>query len=260
MQINWFTVIAQIINFLVLVWLLKRFLYKPVLKAIDEREQQITLRLREAEEKKADAQKERAQFNQKNKDFDDERTSKMNDVAKEAAAERERLLEQAKNDYNTVHTKWQTTLKDEQQNYQQEVNRKTQEEVFDIAHKTLSSLASKSLEDEAVKVFITRLQNLSGNEKEQMDNAFNTQNPEVIFKSAFPLSDTQKKEIETQVSGMVASPAVYQYQINRELISGIEIILGNYKLSWNLASFLQAMKNNTLNGSPASASALTGKE
>jgi len=45
MEINWFTVIAQIVNFLILVWLLKRFLYKPVLKAIAEREQKIASRL-----------------------------------------------------------------------------------------------------------------------------------------------------------------------------------------------------------------------
>ena len=38
MRINRFTVFAQAINFLILVWLLKRFLYKPILHAIDERE------------------------------------------------------------------------------------------------------------------------------------------------------------------------------------------------------------------------------
>ena len=38
MKINWFTVIAQLVNFLILVWLMKRFLYKPILNAIDERE------------------------------------------------------------------------------------------------------------------------------------------------------------------------------------------------------------------------------
>ena len=41
MPINWFTVVAQVINFLILVWLLKRFLYKPILHAIDEREKGI---------------------------------------------------------------------------------------------------------------------------------------------------------------------------------------------------------------------------
>jgi F-type H+-transporting ATPase subunit b len=51
MIIDWFTVIAQAINFLVLVWVMKRFLYKPILDAIDAREKRIALALAEAEAK-----------------------------------------------------------------------------------------------------------------------------------------------------------------------------------------------------------------
>ena len=57
MLINWFTVLAQAINFLILVWLLKRFLYKPILHAIDEREKGIATQLADVEAKKAVAQK-----------------------------------------------------------------------------------------------------------------------------------------------------------------------------------------------------------
>jgi len=59
MQINWFTVIAQIINFFILVWLLKRFLYKPILKAIDEREKKIASQLEDANAKEEKAEKEK---------------------------------------------------------------------------------------------------------------------------------------------------------------------------------------------------------
>ena len=55
MPIDWFTVVAQAINFLILVWLLKRFLYKPILHAIDEREKGIAAQLAQAEAKKAEA-------------------------------------------------------------------------------------------------------------------------------------------------------------------------------------------------------------
>ena len=41
MLIDWFTVGAQALNFLILVWLMKRFLYKPILHAIDAREKRI---------------------------------------------------------------------------------------------------------------------------------------------------------------------------------------------------------------------------
>ena len=41
MLIDGFTVGAQVLNFLILVWLMKRFLYQPILDAIDAREQRI---------------------------------------------------------------------------------------------------------------------------------------------------------------------------------------------------------------------------
>jgi F-type H+-transporting ATPase subunit b len=52
MLIDWFTVGAQVVNFLILVWLLKRFLYKPILHAIDERERRIAKELADADTKK----------------------------------------------------------------------------------------------------------------------------------------------------------------------------------------------------------------
>ena len=65
MQISWFTIIAQIVNFIVLVWLLKRFLYKPILKAIDEREKKIATQIKDAEAKDALAKKEQFDFAKK---------------------------------------------------------------------------------------------------------------------------------------------------------------------------------------------------
>ena len=70
MIIDWFTVGAQTLNFLVLMWLLKRFLYKPILHAIDEREKRIATELANADKKKAEAQKERDEFRKKNEEFD----------------------------------------------------------------------------------------------------------------------------------------------------------------------------------------------
>lgn len=65
MLIDWFTVGAQTLNFLILVWLMKRFLYQPVLDAIDAREQRIAQELADAAQKQAQAQQEREEFQKK---------------------------------------------------------------------------------------------------------------------------------------------------------------------------------------------------
>src|SRR5271165_3207246 len=130
MLINWFTVIAQAINFLILVWLLKRFLYKPILHAIDEREKGIATQLADVEAKKTVAQKERDDFQHKNEAFDQERAALLKKAADEAEAERQRLLGEAKRDADALRTKRQDTLESEQRNLNQEIVRWTQKQVF----------------------------------------------------------------------------------------------------------------------------------
>ena len=96
MLIDWFTVGAQVLNFLILVWLLKHFLYKPILNAIDAREKRIAAELADADAKKTEAQKERDDFQNKNKVFDEQRSALLGKAADEAKVERERLLDEAR--------------------------------------------------------------------------------------------------------------------------------------------------------------------
>src|SRR5271165_4865540 len=96
MLIDWFTVGAQVLNFLILVWLLKHFLYKPILNAVDAREKRIAAELADADAKKTEAQKERDEFQHKNEVFDQQRAALLSKATEEATAERQRLLDDAR--------------------------------------------------------------------------------------------------------------------------------------------------------------------
>ena len=104
MKIDWFTVIAQVINFLILVWLLKRFLYKPILNAIDEREKKIAAQIKDAVDKKVLAEKEEADFKKRNDDFDAQKKTLTDKAIADANTQRDKLLEDAKNDANTLRS------------------------------------------------------------------------------------------------------------------------------------------------------------
>src|SRR5665647_2533116 len=92
MLIDWFTVGAQALNFLILVWLMKHFLYKPILHAIDQREKLIASELAAAAATQSDAQKEREEFQHKNETFDQQRAELLSNAMDEVKAERRRLL------------------------------------------------------------------------------------------------------------------------------------------------------------------------
>src|SRR5450755_159019 len=115
MLIDWYTVAAQALNFLILVWLLKRYLYQPVLDAIRAREQRIAMQLADVASKEAAATKEREQFERKNAEFDSQRTAMLVTASAEAKAEGQRLLELARKDADALRARLQKSLASERQ-------------------------------------------------------------------------------------------------------------------------------------------------
>ena len=147
MLIDWFTVGAQALNFIILVWLLRRFLYKPILDAVDAREKLIARELADAEGKQAEAEKERDAFEHKNEEFDRQRAGLLSKATDEAKAERQRLLDDARKAAEVVSAKRQQALRDDAGNLNQALRLRTEQEVFAIARKALSDLANTSLEE-----------------------------------------------------------------------------------------------------------------
>ena len=243
MKINWFTVIAQVINFLLLVWLLKKFLYKPVLDAIDTREKKIVARLEDAKSKMAEAKKEQDDFAEKNKQFDGQKKELMDKAFADTKIQKDKLLEDAKKEVDTLHAKQQKAVADMQENLKDELAQKTQKEVFDISRKTLTDLASVDLEEQAAKLFISRLEELKGEEKKQFIDAFTSGLQPVLIQSAFELPGKQQSELKKAVNNLLGKETGFEFKTSPEIISGIELSANGYKLSWSISAYIDSLQN-----------------
>ena len=244
MQVNWFTVIAQVLNFLILVWLLKRFLYKPVLNAIDEREKRISSQIKDAEAKEAKANKEQDDFRKKNETFDKEKKGLMDKAVAETEKQRQKLLEAARDEAAALSSKLEKALIETQENLSHNIVQKTQLEVFDIARKTLTDLASQSLEEQSASVFIDRLDKLSKDEKTQFSKAFKSGSDPVLVRTAFDLPSKQQTEIKNAVDEILGAKTKFQFETSPELISGIELSANGYKLEWSITAYLNSLQKN----------------
>jgi F-type H+-transporting ATPase subunit b len=242
MLINWFTVFAQAINFLILVWLLKRFLYKPILHAIDEREKGIAAQLAQAEAKVAEAQKESDAFRHKNEAFDQERAALLKKATDDASSERQRMLDEATKDADAVRAKRHEALRTEQRNLREDIIRWTQKEVFAITRKTLADLATTSLEERMGEVFVSRLRALTGPAKEQLAATFKTSNHTVSVHSAFDVPPAQRSAIESAVKETFAPGSHVQFETAPELVSGIELSTNGQKVAWSIADYLATLE------------------
>ena len=253
MLIDWFTVIAQALNFLILVWLMKHFLYKPILNAIDTREKRIATELALADKKRNDAQKMSDEFNHKTKEFDLTRTSLLQKVTDEAQTERTRLLGEAKKAADALTLKRMESMQNEEKTLQQAISRKTQTEVFSIARKALTDLASANLEDQVIQVFNQKLIDLGSEEKEKLVSSLKKKPGPIMVRTSINLSPSSRTSTENTIKNVFGADAKIQFETSPNLISGIELTTNGQKLAWSIASYLGALEKNVdelLKGKP----------
>jgi len=242
MLIDWFTVIAQAVNFLILVWLMKRFLYQPILKALDAREKRIAAELADADKKEAEATAEREEFKRKNDEFEKQRAAMLSKATDEAAAERQRLFEQARKDVENLRAKQQEMLSSEYQNLHDEIAKRTHDEVFALTRKTLEDLAGTTLEARMVEVFIRRLHELNSEEKRRLAAMLKSVAIPVQVRSAFELTAEQRALIEGSFREIFSTDTSVQFGVVPALLSGIELIMQGQKIAWSISGYLATLE------------------
>jgi len=241
MLIDWFTVAAQMLNFLILVWLLKRFLYQPILNAIDAREKRIAAELADAAAKKTEAEKERDDFQNKNKAFDEQRSALLAKATDEAKAERERLLDEARKAADSLRAAQASALHNDQVKLGSEITRLATEQVFEIARKTLSDLATVSLEERIGEVFTRRLREMNGKAKQELGDALKTSPDASVVRSAFDLPAEQKASIQNALNETFSAEIRIRFETSQAQICGIELTANGRKVSWSISDYLKAL-------------------
>jgi F-type H+-transporting ATPase subunit b len=241
MLIDWFTVGAQALNFLVLVWLLKRFLYQPILHAIDERERRIAAELADADAKRAEALKERDELQRKNEDLDQHRTALLKQATDEANAERDRLLDEARRAADALARKRGEALRSEAVQLNQRIGQRARQEVFAIARRVLADLATTSLEERLGEVFIRRLRELDPPARESLAEALASASGPALVRSAFDLPEEQRAAVQKALDETFSTSVQLRFETAPELVSGIELTTNGQKLAWSIAGYLSSL-------------------
>ncbi len=242
MLIDWFTVGAQALNFLILVWLMKHFLYQPVLRAIDGREKKIVAELADAAAKKAEAAKDRDEFQKKNDAFDQQRAALLQKATDEAQAERQRLFDEARKSADELSAKRQEKLRRDGASLQQALAQRTQQEVFSIARKTLTDLATAGLEERMVAVFTHRLGELHDDTKKTFGAAIKSATGPIVVRSAFELSTDERAKAQNAINETFSVDAHLRFETAPDLVSGIELTANGQKIGWSIADYLTALE------------------
>jgi F-type H+-transporting ATPase subunit b len=254
MQIDWFTVGAQTLNFLLLVWLLKRYLYAPILKAIDARESQVAKVISDAERIKLNAELQSNLFNKKNIEIDNKRDELLKEANVIAHKQGEQIVLQANINADEISKHRLLALEKELQHYQDKIVLKTLVEIYEIARKVMADLADVELEQQMFEHFCRHLHNINADEINNLHRAIEADNSVLRLSSAFELSTTQIEKIDAILQKLIArkstahkssttnKPYQLKHEVKTELIMGIELRSNVWKIGWNSDDYLKVLQ------------------
>ncbi len=242
MPIDWFTVAAQALNFGALLWLLKRFLYGPILQAVDAREKRVADNLADAAAQQEQARQEREAYVLKNSRFEQQRQEMLDEAQAQATEQGQQWLAQAREAASAWTAKRQATLSAQARQIDGIIRSQAQQEIFAITRKVISELAETDLEQRVCEVFARRLRDADDVVRTAMVKALKADPDAVQVRSAFVLSTPAQKVVEDALRDTLGLQQGVRFVAAPELVCGIELVGGSQKIGWNVADYFEAME------------------
>jgi len=240
-QIDWLTVAAQIVNFLVLVWLLQRFLYRPITRAMERREAAIVARRDAAEDARAQAEAEAEALRQDRAALDAAKAEIMESARAEAEALRQRLEQDLRAEMADKRAVWQHHLDSERADFLRSVQRQAGAQLLEIAARVLADFADADLSGQVAARFAARLDALDEETREKLHDAARAAEGAVV-ESGVALDPAAKARVTRALHAALATDLAVAYRETPDLVLGFRLIVGEQSLEWSAARYLRRLE------------------
>lgn len=242
MLIDYFTTIAQIINFLVLVFLLRHFLYRPVIKSMDEREQKIASRLKDADESRKKAQQEEDSIREMKQELARKHDEMIAKATEDVQAFREDLMKRAHDEVDKTKADWYDALERQKDAFLTDIRLQAGKEVYAVARRALKDLANEEIEGQMIGTFLKRLENMDESDRGKIKEFYKKPGQQIIIRSTFEVPEEMRQKIQETLSQMIGTDVTVQYETAPDLISGIELVESDIKIAWSIDGYLDDLE------------------
>ncbi len=242
MEIDLFTFIAQILNFLILVLLLRHFLYKRVVRAMDEREEKIKSRLSEAEEKQKIADQEADTYRQKQEELEEEKKDILKETKQKAEDRKKELLEDARREVDESREKWRESLSRQKESFISGLREKTGRQIYRVVGKVLKDLADQELEDRIMAAFIRRIENLDEDRKKELRSSLEDSSGRITVTSAFEIDSGRRDDLRKAAQQLFGKEVKTEFERDDELVCGLELHARDQVIAWSVGSYLSELE------------------
>ena len=267
--IDWKLLIAQIINFGLLLWLLSKFLYKPIVKRIEKDEGE----LREAREQKKELDAEVEAFEQRRKKEISEAKSRAREIIKEA----EEIAEEIKRETREKTEKESAAIIEQSKKrlgslklaIEKEIFARAREEIGGSFQKSFAEALSPALQKKSQNVFwddfirkaghlklekpkesdltsamekFNLMAKKKGGKKEELKKELE----EILYEKlgpvkleyAHPITEEEEKQLEKIVTEKIGLKLNIIKKQNKELISGFRFEIAGRIIESNLLNII----------------------
>lgn len=243
MQIDWLTVVAQVVNFLILVWLLHHFLYGPVTKAMERREKRIADRVQEAREATEQAEEEKRAYRGRRDELEEEKESILS-AARETAQERKKeLLREARDDADARRREWLQQVEAQQREFLRDLRQRVAEEFFELARRTLRDMADDDLEARMARVFVGQLEGLDEDDRGRLASAAEDAGG-LTVQTSLDLREGEQDDLSRALVETLGADVGVEYRHEPSQPFGIQLRAGSQTLDWTLDDYLDRLERN----------------
>lgn len=239
MNFDWTTFALEAINFLILVWLLKRFLYRPILDAVARRQAAVARTLADAEAARVDAARLREEYEGRQRDWERERTRLRQALDDELEAERNRRLAALVRDVGLERTRQAAAREHERAAEQRELETRALQQANVFAARFLERVANAGLDARLVDVLLEDLDALPPARRARLREGLAAAG-DVTIRSAHPLGADARQRIDAALAGVAGRPLHTAYAEDAQLLAGLRISAGSWELAADLAGELAA--------------------
>jgi F-type H+-transporting ATPase subunit b len=241
-QIDWLTVAAQIVNFLVLVWLLQRFLYRPITEAMRRREAKIEQRLSEAKDARAEAEREAGRLDSERAELEARKDDVLSEAREEADELRDRLEAELREEMEEKRAAWARHLAEERDAFARTLQRRAGQQVLDIAARVLDEFADADLSERVAGTFLARLDALDDDTRDKLADAA-AESETAMVETGTALDSAARGRVTRGLHEALSSELEVEYREDPEVLLGVRLTIGEQSVEWSAAHHLRRLES-----------------
>lgn len=242
MSFEWSTFILECINFLVLVWLLTHFLYRPVMRVIEARRAESERIIADANARSTEAEALKQRYDDRLAAWEVERAAAQAVLAKELAEDRAGRLAALEQEFR------------EERKRRMELENRLQAERMDVLERQAAAIASRFLarlmarvaspevEAKLVDMTLADLAEAPAELAEHLRAVLSDASAQLVVQTAWPLETVRRDAFVQVLSRLAGIQLVLQFEEDAALQAGVRVVVGAWVLAANLRDELEAFR------------------